>query len=76
MKTVALDTPALTVGRLLREAADDIVFLTSDGEARFALIPVDDGDREAAAIRANVELMTYLACGVTTGQIGSMQVAR
>jgi antitoxin (DNA-binding transcriptional repressor) of toxin-antitoxin stability system len=55
----------LTLERLLNEAArGEVVFLTRDGQIRFALVPADEGDDEVCATRANGDLMAYLAeCG-------------
>ena len=64
MKTVAIDAADLTLEHLLREAGQgEVVFLTSGGETRFALVAADEGDREAASLRSNAEFMAYLdAC--------------
>jgi uncharacterized protein (UPF0254 family) len=46
---------------MLREAAEgDVVFLTTDGLARFALVAVDEGDQEVIALRSNADFMAYL----------------
>ena len=62
MKTVAIDSPTFTLEGLLHEAAEgEVVFLTADGMPRFALVAVDEGDREAFALRSNPEFMAYLS---------------
>ncbi|MEO6812117.1 MAG: hypothetical protein ABI353_23660 [Isosphaeraceae bacterium] len=61
MKTVSLDSKGLTLERILQEAADgDVVFLTEGNQTRFALVAVDDGDREVLALRSNPEFMAFL----------------
>ena len=64
MKTPTLDANGLTLDGLLRAAADgEVVFLTSRGEAKFALVAVDDGDQEVLALRSNADFLAYLdAC--------------
>ncbi|HEX8199416.1 MAG TPA: hypothetical protein VF590_02935 [Isosphaeraceae bacterium] len=64
MKTVDLDCREHTLEHILREAADgEVVFLTTGGETRFALVAVDDADREVMALRSNPEFLAYLdAC--------------
>ena len=64
MKTLTLDGNDLTLDGLLRAAADgEVVFLTSQGEAKFALVAVDEGDREVLALRSNADFHAYLdAC--------------
>ena len=61
MKTLTLDANDLTLDGLLREAADgEVVFLTSGGEAKFAIVAVDDGDQEVLALRSNEGFLSYL----------------
>jgi len=61
LKTMTLDSPDLTVDKLLREAAEgDVVYLTSGGLPRFALVALDEGDQEVFALRSNAEFMAYL----------------
>lgn len=64
MKTVDLDRRELTLEHVLHEATgNDIVFLTSGGEARFALVAIDEADREDFALRSNPVFLAYLdAC--------------
>ncbi len=64
MKTVSLDSPQFTLEGVLREAANgDVVFLTTGGQTRFALVAVDEGDEEVLALRSNTDFMAYLdAC--------------
>jgi hypothetical protein len=62
MKTISVDSKSLTVERLLEEASGgDVVFLTSGGETRFALVAADEGDQEICALKSNAEFMVYLA---------------
>ena len=61
MKTVSLDSPQFTLEGMLREAAGgEVVFLTTDGLPRFALVEVDEGDQEVLALRSNADFMAYL----------------
>jgi antitoxin (DNA-binding transcriptional repressor) of toxin-antitoxin stability system len=61
LKTVSLDSPQFTLEALLREAAaGEVVFLTTDGLPRFALVAVDEGDQEAFSLRSNSDFMAYL----------------
>jgi hypothetical protein len=62
VKTISLPVEGLSLERLLQEAANgDVVFLTSNGQIRFALVPAEEGDDEICAMRANAELMAYLS---------------
>ena len=61
MKTVSLDSKTLTLKKLLDEAAGgEIVFLTANGETRFAIVPADESDQEVCALRSNAEFMLFL----------------
>ena len=61
MKTVSLDSPQLTLEGVLRDAADgEVVFLTTGGLPRFALVAVDEGDQEVLALRSNTDFLAYL----------------
>jgi antitoxin (DNA-binding transcriptional repressor) of toxin-antitoxin stability system len=61
VRSVSLPIEGLTLDRLLQEAGQgDVVYLTANGEVRFALVPVDDGEDEIQAMRSNSELMAYL----------------
>jgi prevent-host-death family protein len=61
MKTVSLDSPQFSFEGVLRDAAEgDVVFLTTDGRPQFAIVPVDESDREVFALRSNAEFMAYL----------------
>ena len=61
MKTVSLDSPRVTLEGVLREAADgEVVFLTTAGLPRFAVVAVDEGDQEVLALRSNADFMAYL----------------
>ena len=62
MKAVSLPLEGLSLEKLLDEAArSEVVYLTAGGQTRFALMSVDEGDEEVAAMRLNDELMAYLA---------------
>ena len=62
MKTQTLPIEGLTLERLLEEAGHgEVLFLTSQGNVRLVVLPADEGDVEAVAVRDNPELMAYLA---------------
>jgi hypothetical protein len=61
MKPVLLDTESTSLHDAIAAAEEGrVVFLTKDGETRFALLPADDGDREACSLRSNAEFMEFL----------------
>ncbi len=61
MKTVSLDSRQFTLEDVLRAAADgEVVFLTSSGVPRFALVAVDESDQEVIALRSNADFLAYL----------------
>jgi hypothetical protein len=61
LKIVSLDSPQFNLEDALQDAAEDqVVFLTEGGQPRFALVAVDDGDREALALRSNAEFLANL----------------
>jgi uncharacterized protein (UPF0254 family) len=64
VKTVDLDRREPTLEHVLQEAAGgDVVFLTAGGEARFALVAIDEEDREVFTLGSNPEFLAYLdAC--------------
>jgi hypothetical protein len=62
MKTISIETERRPVAEWLPpEDSTELVCLTRQGEARFIVLPVDEGDLEAAAIRKNTKLMDYIA---------------
>ncbi len=61
MKTISIDSSQTNLEGVLREAAEgEVVFLTTAGLARFALVAVDEGDQEILALRSNADFMAYL----------------
>jgi len=61
MKTTTLPIEGLNLDRLLQEAgAQDVVFLRSNGEIKFALMHAGDSDQEVYALKSNPEFMAYL----------------
>jgi antitoxin (DNA-binding transcriptional repressor) of toxin-antitoxin stability system len=61
LKAISIDSSQANLEGVLREAADgEIVFLTTDGLPRFALVAVDEGDQEVLALRSNADFMAYL----------------
>ena len=61
MKTLALEKEKRSITELLaRENGKGVIYLTKKDRVTHALVPLDDMDREALAIRNNAELMSYL----------------
>jgi hypothetical protein len=61
LKTVSLDSPQFTLEAALRDAAEgEVVFLTTGGSPRFALVEVDEGDQEVLALRSSTDFLAYL----------------
>jgi hypothetical protein len=61
LRTLSLDSPQFTLEASLRDAADgEVVFLTTGGSPRFALVAVDEGDQEVLALRSSAEFLAYL----------------
>src|SRR5437879_2832896 len=61
MKTATLSIEGLNLDRLLQEAdVQDVVFLRTNGEVKFALMHADEGDQEVYALKSNPEFMAYL----------------
>ena len=51
MKTVPVESTGPTLRTLLPKISDnEAVFLTVEGEVRFVVLPVDEGDREVLAM--------------------------
>lgn len=62
MKSATLDSSRTTISELLGAAEqNDVVFIQSNGQTRFAIVPADDSDEEILALRSNAEFMSYLA---------------
>jgi hypothetical protein len=60
MKTTTLSLDGLTLPRLLKEAGRvDVVFISTEGEIQYALVPASDLDQEILALRSNAEFLTY-----------------
>ena len=61
MRTLALESEKRPLGQLLTEEnGTEVIYLTRKGKAKYALVPLDEGDREVLAIRRNKRLMAYL----------------
>ncbi len=61
MKTTTLPIEGLNLDKLLHEAGtQDVVFLRTNGEVRYALMHADEGDQEVCALKSNPEFMAYL----------------
>ncbi len=62
MKTISIETEKRPVKEWLpRKNGREVIYLTREGEAAFALVPLDEGDREILAMRKNKKLMARLA---------------
>jgi hypothetical protein len=63
VKTIPIETEERPLKEWLpkRKNGGEVIYLTRQGEAAFAIVPLDDGDREVLAIRKNKELMAHLA---------------
>ena len=71
MKSATLDSSQTTFSELLKVAEqNDVVFIQSNGQTRFAIVPADDSDEEILALRSNAEFMTYLADAERRAAIG------
>jgi antitoxin (DNA-binding transcriptional repressor) of toxin-antitoxin stability system len=77
VKTVDLDRQEITLEHLLQEAAGgEVIFLTAGGEARFALVAVDEADREVFALRSNPEFLAYLDSCRERARVGPRKTLR
>lgn len=71
MKSATLDSSRTTMSELLGAAEqNDVVFLQSNGQTRFAIVPADDSDEEILALRSNAEFMAYLADAERRAAVG------
>ncbi len=71
MKSAILDSSRTTMTELLGAAEqDDVVFLQSNGQTRFVIVPADDSDEEILALRSNAEFMSYLADAERRAAVG------
>jgi hypothetical protein len=58
---LAIETETRSLSELLAgKNAKEVIYLTKKGRAKYALVPLDEGDEEALAIRRNAKLMAYL----------------
>ena len=62
MKKICIETEKRPVKEWLpkRKNPREVVYLTRDGQATFAIVPLDEGDQEVLAIRKNKKLMAVL----------------
>ncbi len=71
MKSAILDSSRTTMTELLGAAEqDDVVFLQSNEQTRFVIVPADDSDEEILALRSNAEFMSYLADAERRAAVG------
>ena len=61
MKTVAIETENRPMAEWLpQEDSEEIVYITRDGQTRFVVVPLDEGDAEVLAMQNNPALMTFI----------------
>ena len=62
MKTISIETEHRPIkDRLPKKNRREVIYLTEDGQAAFAVVPLDKGDGEVLAIRKNKKLMSRIA---------------
>ena len=62
MKIATLDASQVSLSEVLGAAENnDVVFVQTNGQTRFAVVPADESDEEILALRSNTEFMSYLA---------------
>ena len=62
MKSTTLDAAQISLPELLGAAEqNDVVFVQTNGQTRFAVVPADELDEEVLALRSSAEFMAYLA---------------
>jgi hypothetical protein len=62
MKTISIETEKRPLAEWLpQDDSADVVYLTRGGQARFVVVPLDEGDQEVLAVQTNDKLMAYLA---------------
>jgi hypothetical protein len=60
MTAIAIESQNLTLKELIKLAKKSPVFITEDGETRYALVAVDEADIEAYSLGSNEEFIAYL----------------
>ena len=61
MKTIPIESERRPIKDWLPKAKRrEVIYLTKDGQAAFAVVPLDEGDREVLAIRKNKKLMAHI----------------
>jgi hypothetical protein len=61
MKTVPIETERRPIKDWLpQKNRREVIYLTKNGKARYAVVPLDEGDREVLAIRNNKKLMAHI----------------
>ena len=59
MKRATLDAATVSMSELLGAAEqNDIVFVQTNGQTRFAVVPADESDEEILALRSSAEFMS------------------
>jgi hypothetical protein len=62
VKTIDIDKEQRPLSQLLGEGDnDEVIYLTRQGQKKYALVPFDEMDEEVLAIRRNPELLAYLS---------------
>jgi hypothetical protein len=61
MKTIPIETERRPIKDWLpKKNLREVIYLTKNGEAAYAVVPLDEGDREVLAIRKNKKLMARI----------------
>jgi hypothetical protein len=70
MKTIAIESESRPVAEWLPAKDTEVVYLTRGGKAKYVLIPLDEGDEEALAIKNNQQLMDYVTACIERARNG------
>jgi len=61
MQTIDIDKETRPPHEWLpREGSEELVYLARGGRTRFVVVPLDEGDEEALAVRKDEKLMAYI----------------
>lgn len=71
MKTIDIDKETRPPSEWLPgENSDELLYLARGGRARFVVVPLDEGDQEALAVRSNADLMAYIDASIERARKG------
>lgn len=71
MKRTTLDAATVSLSELLDAAEqNDVVFVQTNGQTRFAVVPADESDEEILALRSSADFMSYIADAEHRAAIG------